>query len=153
MEPIYIRELAAWALVLGLVVILATSRIKEKQKSSKSSVKKESKPVVRIESTPKGPNPFPTMLEESDEPDPAIWDDIKAEEPEFIETPPSRDYKESGSANKEVADVPSKPSRKGSKRRGADKVPGSSDRPTKVRDRKTSAKDGSASHKRQKRTA
>ena len=46
MEPIHIRELVAWVAALGLVVTLANSKMTAKQRSSKSSHKKASKPGV-----------------------------------------------------------------------------------------------------------
>lgn len=142
MEPMSIRELVAWVLVLGLVVTLVSLKMKERPTSSKSSRKKVSKPVDPIENTPK------TLLEESDDLDTSLWD-----EPDFIETPPSRDYKKGGTADSEMASVPSEPSAEGSERGGADTVPGSSDRPAKVRNKSSNKRHGSTPHKGKKRSA
>ena len=67
MEPMYIRELVAWVLVCGLVVILASSKMKAKTKSSKSSPKKESKPVKTTVMTEEEEIPFLEMTPDESE--------------------------------------------------------------------------------------
>lgn len=137
MEPIYIRELAAWVLVWGLGVTLVTSKIKERRTNSKNSPKKASKAVVLMESTPTGKNPFKE-----------IYDAHKKEEPEFIETPLEGQAAEAGRIENGSMEQISKPAGEpGPERRGVDKVSGSPDRAAKVRRSTHTVKNGPPPHK------
>lgn len=122
MEPMYIRELVAWVLVCGLVVILASSKMKAKTKSSKSSPKKESKPVKTTVVTEEEEIPFLEMTPDESESVARLEKDLA---------------EEAGSESRRVGSVPKTEGSERSERRGTDKMSGPSNKSPKVRSRKT----------------
>lgn len=135
MEQMYIRELVAWVLVCGLVVILVSSKRKAKTKSSKSSPKKAS----TLDKVEIGEDiPFLEMTPDESEAVAQLEKDLD---------------KEARAESRRVGSVPKKTSRTGSKRGRTDKVSGSPTRNEKVRGRKTTKPDGSSPHKGKKRTS
>jgi hypothetical protein len=130
MEPISIRELVAWVLVLGLGVILVSSKMKANSMSSKPSVKKASKPAKSVKPSEPG--------------------NVEKAGLEFIETPIAGQAPEEARTDGDSLDGVSKQSiRSGEGRRGSDQVPGLDDRIAKMRNRKI--KHGSAPRSRKSR--
>lgn len=144
MEPISIRELVAWVLVLGLLVTLASSKrrtptnskhlvpLQVKNPQKQSGLEKHK---MRFETTP--PKVFGKRIKFN----------VKKKQPEAITTAEGRP------ATAKVAGISKPEGEKRSGRRRPHQVPGSSDRPSKVRNRSGSKRHGSAPHKGPKRSA
>lgn len=144
MDPISIRELVAWVLVLGLLVTLARSKLRTPKSSSNSVQPQDENPPkpsglekhkMKFETTP--PKLFGKRVKFS----------VKKKQSETITTAEGRP------TTAKVVGISEPDRQERSGRRGPDKVRGSQDRPAKVRNRSRGKQNGPAPHKGKKRSA